>query len=321
MHRRALLKATAAAMAASAIGASGTSAAAVPVIDAHIHLFDPTRPGGVPWPPASDSVLSRPALPPRYEALSRPHGVVGAIAVECSPWVADNFWLQDVVQRNPGIVGFIGDLAPEAPEFGAALDLLRRGELFLGIRYGNLWNRDLAAAAHNPRFLAGLKLVAQAGLIFETANPDPQLIAAVVAISDAVPDLRIVLDHLPHAERPKNAAARDGFDRNLRELASRPQVFAKGSEILKQSEGRVAVDVKLYRDGLDRLWDLFGEDRMLFGSDWPNSDSLANYDETFGVAQRYISGRGGKAQEKYFWRNSVSAYRWKPRTQEQGQLR
>ena len=38
----------------------------MPVIDAHIHLFDPTRPGGVPWPEKTDTTLYRPALPPRY---------------------------------------------------------------------------------------------------------------------------------------------------------------------------------------------------------------------------------------------------------------
>jgi predicted TIM-barrel fold metal-dependent hydrolase len=58
-------------------------ATSIPVIDAHIHLFDPTRPGGVPWPPKTDAVLYHPALPARYAPLAQPHGVVGAIAVEC----------------------------------------------------------------------------------------------------------------------------------------------------------------------------------------------------------------------------------------------
>jgi hypothetical protein len=116
------------------------------VIDTHIHLFDPSRPGGVPWPEKTDTVLYRPALPDRYAELSEPLGIVGAIAVECSPWQVDNFWLQDVVARNPIMLGFVGDLLPEAPEFAATLDRLQRSPLFLGIRYGNLWHRDLSAA-------------------------------------------------------------------------------------------------------------------------------------------------------------------------------
>ena len=293
MHRRALLK-SAAALALSTVAEPLTRAAdtAVPVVDSHIHLFDPTRPGGVPWPEKTDKVLYQPALPARYQRLAQPHDVVGAIAVECSPWMVDNFWLQDVVEQNPIMLGFIGDLLPESPDFGATLDRLHRSPLFLGIRYGNLWNRDLGAAAHNPEFLSGLKLLAQAGLVLETANPDAALIAAVVEVSDRVPDLRIVLDHLPHAETPTDAVGprqlRSQSDANCR---SRPNIFVKGSEIVKRVDGRVSLDAGSYKAGLDRLWDLFGEDRIFFGSDWPNSDTLASYDDTFGVAQRYIATR------------------------------
>src|SRR5579863_9135520 len=139
MQRRTLLKSAAAlAVAAATQPALHSLDASTPVIDAHIHLFDPTRPGGVPWPLKTDTVLYHPSLPPRYARLAEPHGVAGAIAIECSSWGVDNFWLRDVVERNPIMLGFIGDLEPDAPEFGAALGLLRRSPLFLGIRYGNL---------------------------------------------------------------------------------------------------------------------------------------------------------------------------------------
>ncbi|MGB6191170.1 MAG: amidohydrolase family protein [Terracidiphilus sp.] len=293
---------------------------AMPVIDAHIHLFDPTRPGGVPWPTSADTALYKPALPVRYEQLARPHHVVGAIAVECSPWMVDNFWLLDVVQQSPIMLGFIGDLEPASPPFAAALAQLHRSPLFLGIRYGNLWNRDLGVSVDKPEVVAGLKLLAQAGLTLETANPDAALIAAVVKVSDRVPELRIVLDHLPNAKLPSDAAARKAYDANLLELAHRPTVFVKGSEIVRRVDGRVSLDEEVYKAALDQMWDLFGEDRIFFGSDWPNSDSLAGYDETFGVAQRYIATRSRVAQEKYFWRNSIRAYNWRARTAGQAAL-
>jgi hypothetical protein len=110
MHRRALLK-SAAALALSTVAEPLMRAGetAVPVIDSHIHLFDPTRPGGIPWPEKTDTVLYQPALPARYERLAQPHHVVGARR-GCSPWMVDNFWLQDVVEQNPIMLGFIGDL-------------------------------------------------------------------------------------------------------------------------------------------------------------------------------------------------------------------
>lgn len=322
MQRRALLKSAAAvALAVAADPVLGAGSAAVLVIDAHIHLFDPTRPGGVPWPEKTDTALYHAALPARYARLAEPHGVVGGIAVECSRWMVDNFWLQDVVEKNSIMVGFIGDLLPDAPDFAASLDFLHRSPAFLGIRYGNLWNRDLGAAVQKPEFVAGLKLLAQAGLVLETANPDAALIAAVVQVSDHVPDLRIVLDHLPNAKIPLDAAARASYEANLRELSRRPNVFVKGSEIVKRIDGRVSLDVASYKAGLDQIWDLFGEGRIFFGSDWPNSDSLATYDQTFEVAQAYMATRSVDAQHKYFWKNSISVYKWRPRTAVQAHLR
>jgi L-fuconolactonase len=321
MQRRALLKSAATLALTTAVEPMlGALGSAVPVIDAHIHLFDPTRPGGVPWPEKTDTILYRPALPTRYARLAQPHGVVGAIAIECSSWLIDNFWLLDVVEQNPIMLGFIGDLLPEAPDFAVNLERLHRNPLFLGIRYGNLWSRDLGAAAQKAEFLSGVRMLAQAGLVLETANPDAALIAAVLQLSDRVPDLRIVIDHLPHADPPPDASARATYQANLRELSLRPNVFVKGSEIVCRIDGRVSFDVSSYKAALDQLWDLFGEDRIFYGSDWPNSDSLADYDQTFGVTQRYIETRSATAQQKYFWKNSIAVYKWKPRTPAQAQL-
>lgn len=292
----------------------------MPVIDAHIHLFDPSRPGGIPWPTPSDTALYKPALPNRYAQLAELHGIVGAIAVEASPWLIDNFWLHDTCAANPLLLGFIGDLLPESPDFAATLDHLHRSPLFLGIRYGNLWNRSILAASSNEAFLAGLKLLAQADLVLETANPDADLIAAVVRISDRVPNLRIVLDHLPNATIPTDTANLAEYNTNLRELAHRAQIFVKGSEIIRRIGNAVPLDLSAYKDSLDQLWGLFGEDRIYFGSDWPNSDSLATYDQVFHLAQSYIATRSLAAQQKYFWKNSIGVYHWKARTAAQRHL-
>lgn len=321
MQRRDVLKSAAAVAFTAVLDPAIHAIEPMPVIDAHIHLFDPTRPGGVPWPEKTDTVLYKPSLPSRYAKLAEPHGVVGAIAVEASPWMVDNFWLHDTVEKSPLMLGFIGDLEPAAPDFAATLDQLHRSPLFLGIRYGNLWSRDPQAAAKDAAFIAGLKLLPQADLVLETANPDANLIAAVVAISDKVPELRIVLDHLPHADEPAEPTARKIFSENLRELSQRPKIFVKGSEIVRRVDGRVSLDIASYKARLDQMWNLFGEDRIFFGSDWPNSDSLATYDQTFGVAQRYIATRSTTAQQKYFWKNSILVYKWHPRTPAQTKLR
>lgn len=292
----------------------------MPVIDTHIHLFDPTRANGVPWPKPDDEVLYRPALPERYREVSTGFGVVGAIAIEASPLLEDNNWLIGVAEKDSLIVGIIGDLVPGSSGFGTALERLHRNPLYLGLRYGNLWGRNLTADIGNPGFMDGLRLLSSAGLVFESANPTPTLIQTLADLSEKIPELTIVVDHLPHGAIPVDDSARTLYLRNLARLGSSDRVFTKLSEILNEKDRRVVTDPAAYRGVLDELWQLFGEDKVMYGSDWPNSDHLAPYPVTIRLLQRYLAKKDLKAQEKFFWRNSLKAYRWKPRSPAQRSL-
>ena len=321
MDRREFLRSTAFASGAflsggvSSAGTSGvpTVPPSLPLLDTHIHLFDPTRPGGVPWPEPSDTVLYRPALPDRYERLASSSGVVGAIAIEASPLSSDNDWLLGVAEKFPLIVGIVGDLIPDSPEFRAEIMRLRANPLFLGIRYGNLWGRDLADDVKRPGFMDGLKLLSAAGLVFESANPTPALLNTLAEIAERLPELTIVVDHLPHAAVPSDAAGRANYTHSLRRLGDANHVFIKLSEIPKNVNGRISTLVAPYRETLDELWQTFREESLLFGSDWPNSDHLLPFRETVSILKTYASDKSRMAQENLFWRNSILAYKWRPR--------
>lgn len=304
LHRRAFVS-----LAATTLPlAIGAALPRIPIIDTHIHLFDPTRPQGVPWPPKNDPVLYKPALPARYGKLAGPLGVVGAIEIEASPWLEDNQWVLDVAAQSPMIVGTVGDLEPGNPEFRQQFERFHRNPLFRGIRYGNLWDRNLSARLAEPSFIADLKILAQADLVLDTANPDTALIENVVRLTDKIPDLRIVIDHLPSLRVPTEKRARTGYEADLHRLGERPQVYVKVSQVL-QCPNRQEV--------LDQLWNVFGEDRLLYGSDWPNSDPHGTYKEVLSAVRNYFANKGRKAEEKYFWRNSVAAYRWAKRDPKQ----
>lgn len=306
----------------SGLAAAGLAGAAppAPIIDTHIHLFDPTRREGVPWPPKDSAILYRKALPDRYREVTRNLGIVGAIEVECSPWLEDNQWVLDIAAKDTVIVGTVGDLEPEKPAFQKQLDRFHRNPLFLGIRCGNLWGRDFSANVSNPGFLAGAKALADAGLVMDIANPTPALVADIVRLTDKVPGLRVVVDHLPSMEPVVGAAALRSHNANLRELGKRPRVYAKVSEVLRAVNGKVPLDLPFYRARLDQLWDVFGEDRLLYGSDWPNSDLVGAYPQVLGVVREYFTRKGQAPAEKYFWKNSVAAYRWVKRAGNQPEL-
>ena len=99
------------------------------IIDTHIHIYDPTRPEGVPFPEPDDEIYRR-VMPEDYRALVASEGVTGAIIVEASTWVEDNQWVLDVIEDDPFIVGLVGNLDPRAEDFGDHLNRLSPNPLF-----------------------------------------------------------------------------------------------------------------------------------------------------------------------------------------------
>ena len=133
----------------------------------------------------------------------------------------------------------------------------------------------LGQGVSKPEVISNLNLLADAGLVMDTANPDPPLLAAVVRLTDQIPSLRVVIDHLPQLEPPREVSARTALQASLLELGKRPHVYVKISEVLHPVGGQVRHDLDFYRSRLDEIWDFFGPDRLIYGSDWPNSDHSA----------------------------------------------
>ena len=306
MNRRSFLGVTA----SLALAETTVKAASIPIVDTHIHLFDIARPEGVPWPEKTNSVLYKSALPARYRKIAVPLGITGAIEVECSTWLEDNQWVLDTAAKDTIIVGSVGNLEPGKPDFRKHLDRFHKNPMFRGIRYGNLWGRNLGTELSKPAFVSDLKALADAGLVLDTANPNPALVAEVVRCTDLVPNLRVVIDHLPQLNPPTEAAALKTYQATLREIGKRPQVYVKISEVLRRVDGKVPSDLNFYRGRLDELFGVFGENRVLYGSDWPNSDNWAEYPQVLSIVREYFNAKGSAIAEKYFWKNSVAAYHW-----------
>jgi predicted TIM-barrel fold metal-dependent hydrolase len=109
----------------------------IPIIDTHIHLFDQTRPQGAPYSGGNGD--TQPSFPARYRKLAKPLGVVGAIEVEASPWIEDNLWVLEVEQKDTIMVGTIGNLQPEKPEFREYLDRYHKTATFGVTAWRNRW--------------------------------------------------------------------------------------------------------------------------------------------------------------------------------------
>lgn len=275
-------------------------------IDTHTHFYDPSRPQGVPWPPRTERQLYRTVLPPDFVRVSQPYGITGTVVVEASPLVEDNDWILKLAARHPVIVGFVGNLVPGTSDFDHHFDALQRNRLFRGIRIGMLWDRDLAQQLQQPGYVSGLKTLAQADLCVDAVG-GVSLLEAVLRVSDAVPALRIVIDHLPYDLKPDE---RPAYSRALSELSKRPRVYAKVSNVPRKNGARVSASLSDYRESLDELWSIFGAERVIYGSNWPVSERVAPYGVAFNLVHEYFSTRGPEVEERFFWRNAKLAYRW-----------
>jgi len=289
------------------LGAESASTQPCPAIDTHIHIYDPARPQGVPWPPKNLEVLYSTHLPARFMALTEKLGVVGAVVIEASPWVEDNQWVLDVAKDHPIIVGFIGNLELGQPEFAARLKRFAANPLFRGLR---LQGSAIAKGLGQGAFEDDLKRLADRQLTVDVVG-GAAMLPDVARLAKSAPGLRVVIDHLPFREWSPEAVGkmRDA----LREVAQLPKVYIKISDVPRQADGRLAEDPEFYRPALDTLWSLFGPDRAIYGSNWPVSDLVAPYGSMYRIVANYFAGKPVAAVQPFFWKNSLAAYSWVPR--------
>ncbi len=282
----------------------------IPIIDTHFHLYDQTRPQGAPFPFTPNAP---PFLPQNFRESAIPLGIVGGIEVEASPWLEDNLWVLMMIEKEPMIVGTVGDLDPTKPDFPEYLERFHRNKLFLGIRFGNVWKiHNMVTAVDNPVFIANMKLFAQTGLTFEVANPRFDLMEATVRLTDKVPDLRVVVGHLQALPLPTDPGVMKSYSNNLKELRKR-NAYAKVSGLARArtDSPQAPFDPAVYKPTLDFIWDIFGEDYIVYAG--RNKTALE-------ILRSYFMAKGRPAAEKYFWKNSVPAFKWVRRDPKQPQL-
>ena len=329
VDRRKFISAAAGTVAmANTVSSGNAQKYSVPIIDTHVHLYDPTRPQGVPWPSPAQASIYRRFLPADYRKIAEPFGVVGMIETECSPWVEDNYWVLEVSAKETIVVGEVGDLFPGKPDFGEHLGRLQKNPLYRGIRFAYLWGRDVAEEIRKPQVMADLRLLSEAGLSLDSGG-GPKDVPNLIHITDKIPNLRVIINHLPGAPIPDDPAARAAYQQGLRELGKRPQVYVKVSEIFQRVDekgrrvskgGRIPRELSFYRPRLDEIWEAFGQDRLLFASDWTNSEPMGTFAQTLALVHEYFEQKGPQALEKFFWKNSVAAYRWAKRQPNQPSL-
>src|SRR6185369_464738 len=105
-----------------------------PIVESHIHFWQVTRPGGVPWPTPAEGPIYRDVLPADYTSMAKANGVLTAGVVEASGIVEDNQWILDHIKGDSFYSTYVGNLDIGAPTFAHDLERFSKDRRWVGIR-------------------------------------------------------------------------------------------------------------------------------------------------------------------------------------------
>ena len=268
------------------------------IIDTHVHFGDPSRP---------HELLYRTEMPPVYERVALPHGITGIIHSETLGGQEENCWILELAAENPLFRGMVASLDPASPDFANNLEELATNPLFCGIRI-----HELAAgtATGSSDYLQSLEMLADVDRTLDI-HLDYKYYDEAVALARRLPQLRMVLNHIGEGRPITGAEPNPEWAKAMGRIADYPNVFCKVSALVQMTESVPApADPAFYAPTIDVLWEAFGEDRLIFASNWPQIEEVSDFATAFHIVDRYFSARGPEAREKYFCRNSESAYKW-----------
>lgn len=280
------------------------------IIDTHQHFWNLDK----PWSKG----------PEDYKILALPEGVTGTVLR-----LPETQEALDLAEDEPFIVGVCGAIANDE-NFEKNLDLFSRNKLFKGICY---IGHELEKAG--PELISRMELLAgkdyQLDLLrvcpgFYGGPPSMQRLyggtkeslEAVFRIAESVPDLRMVVEHIGGMAIDGRAITPEWMD-IFQRMARHPNIFIKVSGLMERYTGRAPDEIaptrlSIYRYVLDELWNLFGEDRLFYGSNWPVSEHAGDYiAQGLRIVRPYFAGKGSAALDKYFWKNSKVVYKWERR--------
>lgn len=273
------------------------------ILDAHVHFYDPHRPQGIPHPLPHRTVLYRTSLPEQLQRIAAPLGVSGVIAIECSHWLEDNQWLLDLATREPLIRGVVGNIDPVAENFAELLAPLAAQPTFRGLRIRPAQPLDYG----HTRLRSNLAHLAHLGLTADFLVGMAE-IHEVARLAAQVPGLSVMLDHFGHVPID-GREPEERWREAMRQLGNFPNVFCKVSCLTALAVMQPApTELAYYQPTLDFLWDTFGAQRLVFGSNWPPCDEFGGYAPQVALTEAYLRTRGSEARENVMWRNAERFY-------------
>jgi len=271
-------------------------------IDSHQHFwkFDPVRDS---WIDESMKVIQKDFLPDDLLPLLRVNFIEGTIAVQADQSEVETRFLLELASGNNFIKGVVGWLDLRSPLIENRLAYFSGFPKLKGLRH-------IVQAEPDDQFMLrddfqrGMSQLNKYDLVYEILIKHFQLSAAI-ELTRNFPEQKFVLDHL--AKPLIREGTMKPWENEIRELAVSPNVFCKISGMVTEADWRNWKETDLI-PYLDVVFDAFGPDKLMYGSDWPVCLLAASYDQTLSVVKSYIKHLPENDQDKIMGNNAIRIY-------------
>ncbi len=271
-------------------------------IDSHQHFWIYEAPE-YPWIDESKYALKRDYLPSDLEPLMAFNSIDGTVAVQARQNLRETDFLLDLADSCGFIRGVVGWVDLRAEDIEAQLERFAPHPRLVGVRHivhDEADDRFMLGGS----FLDGLALLQQYKLTYDLLLY-PRHLRVAIDVVKRFPDQPFTLDHIA------KPFIKDGiiepWASEIRELASYENVCCKVSGLVTEAAWQ-AWTRDDYAPYLDVVFDCFGIDRLMFGSDWPVCTLSGNYSEVVGIVESYIAALSEAERAKVMGGNACDFY-------------
>ncbi|TXK85077.1 amidohydrolase family protein [Paenibacillus sp. N3.4] len=243
-------------------------------IDAHQHYWLTER-GDYGWLTPEQGILFADYMPNQLRDDLKRHSFERTIVVQAAPTIEETEFLLALYEEYESIAGVVGWADLDSPLFGEQYAHLRKHKGFVGFRP---MLQDLEDSwILRPQVMNNLKLVVEDDFPLDL-QLRPRHLPYVLEVLRSFPTLRAVVDH---AAKPFVAErVIEPWKTLLAELAAYPHIMCKLSGLVTEANQPSWrwEDLVPY---VHAVIDMFGTDRIMFGSDWPVCLTTCSYDEVY----------------------------------------
>jgi predicted TIM-barrel fold metal-dependent hydrolase len=241
------------------------------IIDPHVHVW--THDPRYPWAKETTHPPAHDATPQMLLDLMRANGVAKTVIIQVIHYRWDNSYLADVLKQYPGCFKGVARVNPQDP---AAPDHLSQlvAQGFVGVRISPAGDEPgdwIRGPLMEPLWARCRDEKASLSVLTPiTRIPD------VAALIEKFPDLDVVIDHM--ADCPPD---RPELLKHLLALKRYPRVFVKVSHTWSLS--RQPYPYPDCQAQVKRLYDAFGPQRLMWGTDWPLVEAYCGYGKALAI--------------------------------------